>query len=330
MAIIDAMQSLERIQFFNGQRLFASDLQGLESFNREMRWLHNQSLHQAGVGSGFAVVGNKDDRQVTVSAGYALDSLGREIVQTKTVVVAIPPVADNGAGGPVFYDLTVSYPDDADLKPSETREGICLPPGVIRLQEEPVFCWVRLNDDPKNPQPVDTNLKTRIKSQLFIVLARVEIFNCKLKQPVSTKQRRNARPPKQPRVACGTFSPQDWTMSPAGIQQAAEGLLSVLPVQFSTRIDTTSGGFAATPCYFARLSGDRLRIGLKGSLTPPPFQYIADGLIEIADQPAPTPTSFFVNIYPVVVNFGNHSAANVLVDVDFFRGSKVTWFGVED
>src|SRR5216684_4985875 len=145
MAIIDAMQSLERIQFFNGQRLFASDLQGLESFNREMRWLHNQSLHQAGVGSGFAVVGKKDDREVTVSAGYALDSIGREIVQTKTLVVPIPPVADNGAGGSVFYDLTVSYPDDADLKPSETREGICLPPGVIRLREEPVFCWVRLN-----------------------------------------------------------------------------------------------------------------------------------------------------------------------------------------
>mgnify|MGYP001036441712 CR=1 FL=1 len=45
-------QFLERIQFFNGQRLFASDLQALEAFNREMRWLHNQSLHQPGVGSG--------------------------------------------------------------------------------------------------------------------------------------------------------------------------------------------------------------------------------------------------------------------------------------
>lgn len=327
MAIIDAMQSLERIQFFNGQRLFASDLQGLESFNREMRWLHNQSLHQAGVGSGFAVVGNKDDRQVTVSAGYALDSIGREIVQTKTLVVAIPPVADNGAGGSVFYDLTVSYPDDADLKPSETREGICLPPGVIRLREEPVFCWVRLNDDPKNPQPVDTNLKARIKSQLFIVLARVEIFNCKLKQPVSTKQRRNARPPKQPRVACGTYLPNDWTKDPPGSQPII-GPLNFVLARFIASIDTTSGGFAATPCYFARLSGDRLRIGNKGISTAP--QYIVDGLVEIADQPAPTPTSFFVNIYPVVVNFGSITPSTVNVDENFFRGWKVTWFGVED
>ena len=63
MSIIGSTQFLERIQFFNGERLFASDLQALEAFNREMRWLHNQSLHQAGVGSGFQVTGNIGDRQ---------------------------------------------------------------------------------------------------------------------------------------------------------------------------------------------------------------------------------------------------------------------------
>ena len=82
MSIIGSTEFLERTQFFNGERLFASDLQSLESFNREMRWLHNQSLHQAGVGSGFQVVGNTGDRQVTISPGYALDSCGREIVLT--------------------------------------------------------------------------------------------------------------------------------------------------------------------------------------------------------------------------------------------------------
>ena len=50
---------IERLQFFNGQRLFASDLQGLEAFSRGMRWLHNKSLHQPGIGNGFAVAGKK-------------------------------------------------------------------------------------------------------------------------------------------------------------------------------------------------------------------------------------------------------------------------------
>ena len=57
MGILDETKFVERVQFFNGQRLFASDLQSVEAFNREMRWLHNQSLHQPGVGNGYAVRG---------------------------------------------------------------------------------------------------------------------------------------------------------------------------------------------------------------------------------------------------------------------------------
>ena len=121
MPIIGSTQFLERIQFFNGERLFASDLQALEAFNREMRWLHNLSLHQAGVGSGFQVVGNVGDRQVTIAPGYAIDCCGREIILTEPQLLPIPPIADNGSGGSVFYDLTVSYPDDTEL--SRPRPG---------------------------------------------------------------------------------------------------------------------------------------------------------------------------------------------------------------
>jgi len=42
MSILDETRFIERFQFFNGQRLFASDLQGADDFNREMRWLHNR------------------------------------------------------------------------------------------------------------------------------------------------------------------------------------------------------------------------------------------------------------------------------------------------
>ncbi len=66
---------LERQQFFDGQRLLASDLQGLEAFHRQMRELHNRSLHQPGIGNGFAVSGERGDRQVTIGAGYALMAL---------------------------------------------------------------------------------------------------------------------------------------------------------------------------------------------------------------------------------------------------------------
>src|SRR5262249_3087724 len=157
MAIIGETQFLERIQFFNGERLFATDLQTLEAFNREMRWLHNQSLHQPGVGSGYAVAGNVGDPPGTSSPRYAPDSLGRELTSRESLPPRLPPGADNGSGGSVFYLLTVSYPADTDLKPSETRAGVCYQPGVVRLREEPVFCWVRLNDNDTSRQPVDPN-----------------------------------------------------------------------------------------------------------------------------------------------------------------------------
>jgi len=296
MAIIGASQFLERMQFFNGERLFATDLQALESFNREMRWLHNQSLHQAGIGSGYAVIGNVGDRQVTIAPGYALDACGREIILTETQVQQIPPVADNGSGGSVFYDLTVSYPDDSKLKPSQTRDGVCTTAGVVRLREAPVFCWVRLNDDPTNPQPIDATLKARIKNNLFILLARVEIFNCQLKQPVSTALRINARPGKQLRIAAGIATQTSWTKTAFGSTGSGVILAAKFaPFAYSTSVDTSAAAFQATPSYTARIAGPREFLINKD-------YYIADALLTITDDSAggPTPQGFTIQIFPIV------------------------------
>ncbi len=324
MSIIGSTQFLERIQFFNGERLFASDLQALEAFNREMRWLHNQSLHQAGVGSGFQVLGNVGDRQVTIAPGYAIDSCGREIILTETQVLPIPPVADNGSGGSVFYDLTVSYPDDSELKPSETRAGICLPTGVIRLREEPVFCWVQLSDDPTNRQPVDSRLKTRIKSGLFLVLAQVEIFNCQLKQPVSTVPRRNARPSKQPRIACGVEQNPGWTRQNLGMPSPGNNAI-VVPFgtdMYQGTVNTSAGGFQSTPFYIARLVGQRIFPITSAAAGQETF--VADALISIPSDLS-TPQSFTIQIFPVVAAIGG----GVFDDSNAVQTWTVGWMGVE-
>jgi hypothetical protein len=324
-------QFLERIQFFNGQRLFASDLQALEAFNREMRWLHNQSLHQPGVGSGYAVAGNKGDREVTVAPGYALNALGQEIILTEANIEPIPPVADNGAGASVFYYLTVSYPDDTALKPSETRDGICLPVGVVRLREEPVFCWVRLNDD--GTQPVDPDLKERVQKGLFIVLARIEVFNCQLKQPVSVEQRRNARPSKQPYIGCGEFTPaaKDWQAEGLGGTtlpfqlDLGTSVMQFPAVRFSTKVDTSAAGFQATPEYTVRLIGDRPHV----SANDPPSHYLLDGLIDVATKPAPTPQAFWVDIYPFFWTAVQAGEDKITVDKALFRDWSISWLGIE-
>lgn len=328
MSIIGSTQYLERIQFFNGERLFAADLQSLEAFNREMRWLHNQSLHQAGVGSGFQVTGNVGDRQVTISPGYALDSCGREIVLTENQVLAIPPIADNGAGGPAFYDLTVSYPDDSQLTAVETRQGICVPAGVISLREAPAFCWVRLSDDASNHQPVDQRLKDRINKALYLVLAQVQIFNCQLKQPVSTTPRRNARPPVPPRVACGRERNPNWQAGSLGFGTTSNDAVLVAPLgtyYFTGTADTSAGGFQSTPNYTARLVGPRQFTFTPPGATSQPF--IMDALISIPADSTLTPTGFSIQIFPVVAAPNGTPAASDIANA--VNQWTVGWMGVE-
>jgi hypothetical protein len=253
MALIDETRYLERLQFFNGQRLFASDLQGIETFNREMRWLHNKSLHQPGIGSGFAVYGKKGDRKVTISPGYAIDALGREIILTQNHEEPIPPVSAEKDGKSVFYDLTVSYPDDTELEETETREGTCLPRGAVRLQEAPVFCWVRLQRDEQGNLGVNNpKIKEDIKNGLKILLARIEVLNCQLKQDPSIAQRRNARPAKQPYIACGQVLPIWGFEWPNEDENRTESSLEI-----KATIETTRAGFLIPPCYSARIEGPR-------------------------------------------------------------------------
>ena len=250
MPIIGATRFLERNRFFNGQRLFASDLQGVEAFNREMRWLHNQSLHQPGIGSGFAISGKKGDREVVIQPGYAIDAEGREIVLAESATEPVPPVADDGFGSPVYYDLTVAYPDERSLKESETRDGVCAPRGAIRLREAPVFCWVRLGPPPDR-LPTDAVLRDAVQKGYRLRLARAQVLNCKLDRPLSLAQRRNAKPAEQPYVACGSATAIDWKLPPSGAASMGVGLHLIATV------DTSSAGFRTPPCYSAHVLGSR-------------------------------------------------------------------------
>src|SRR5438067_509983 len=147
---IDQTRYLERRQFFAYERLSDADLNDQETFHREMRWLHNSSLHQAGIGNGYAIDGKKGGREVGVGRGYALDARGREIVLLRPTRLAVPPVSDDG-GKPVFYYLAVGYPDDSGLSESEVRQGLCGSRGAVRLAEKPDLTWVRLTVDDKSP-----------------------------------------------------------------------------------------------------------------------------------------------------------------------------------
>jgi hypothetical protein len=299
MDFISATRSIERQRFFDGERLFASDLQGIEAFNREMRWLHNQSLHQPGIGNGLAVAGRKDDREVVVGPGYAVDDRGREIVLTGSRTIPVPPVAGDD-GKPRRYVLTVQYPDDADLEEVELREGICDTRGAVRLREEPIFCWV-----PLNPDGSPARDKAEILGGRKLVLTEVAVRDCKLHQDISIVQRRNARPPTQPVIACGVEQPTAWKpwnpWEEVGDLPGGANLGRVLRTFYQmlgglqAEIHTGSAGFQTTPDYFARIDGPRV---VEVTLDGEPVRVVVDGLLSIVD---PTPTTFTAQV--IVLRF---------------------------
>jgi len=315
MDFLNQTRFIERLQFFNGQRLFASDLQGLEAFNREMRWLHNKSLHQPGIGNGFAVLGKKGEREVRIDPGYAIDIEGREIVLTQTALEPIPPVSKEADGTPILFDLTVSYPPDEDLEEAETREGVCALQGVVRRKEEPVFCWVRLD---RQGQPIDPKLKAEILIGLRIVLARAEVLECSLNKDVSIAERLSARPASQPYICCGHLEGVDWkvenlvafdlpkVLGSSGFKslqeqfrQAVTAFPFILPFTLKADVDTSECGFLTTPCYTARVRGPRVfRFAVDiGDAVTEQVPVFAEGLLQITES---EPDRFVADVQPII------------------------------
>jgi len=327
MPIASIAPFTERIKFFDGQRLFASDLQFLEQFNREMRWLHNQSLHQAGIGSGFAVSGKKDSRQVRIEPGYAIDSSGREIVLTQPEVLQVPPVANDGQGNPVYYDLAVSY-RESNLKESETRDGVCVSRSAVRYRETPVFCWVELTptNDPPGSEALTTGRQAKLQkvnadleTGKRIRLARAEVLNCKLNRPLELAHRRNAKPVTQPFLFAGrTSTPSAW-----------DALVTGAGITISLPVDTSSAQFRSQPRYFAHVIGNRqVTVTLPG---PTSVMLILDGFSRLESSPTFVGFKFSLLIPQSLIDnkIDLTAVADALKMQNVLKDWYVEWLGIE-
>jgi hypothetical protein len=164
-------------------------------------------------------------------------------------------------GASIFFDLTVSYPDDSILEEAEAREGVCLDGGAIRLREEPVFCWVELAGEQLAPKK--QKLKAELEAGLRIRLARIEVLNCQLYSDVSIGQRQNARPARTPyivsskeKVDANQITRANLTAIPAiaGVL-ASTGTADLL---ITGEVNTEAAQFQTTPEYRAHLAGPRL------------------------------------------------------------------------
>lgn len=300
--------ALERPSFFDGQLLAASDLAAIYDFHREVRWLHNRALHAWGIAVGLDATGAKGDRAITITPGYAIDCLGHDIVLARTTTIGVPPIAGAPAGGPATRYLTVSYAADDQLAVSESRGGSCGAEGAVRRDEAPLVRW-------QDPADV-TSADARFRRGLDLVLATARIQNCQLIAPLSTAERREARPATQPYIAAGLTSSgaTPWRFFPK----------SGTALGVETDVDTSAAGFQTMPAYSAQLMGSR---ALKSG-------GVLDGFLAID---SPTPTGFTLRVLmprnlggaPQTVNPTSAFKASLLKTLQNTLAWHVAWLGVE-
>jgi hypothetical protein len=319
-AIVD-QQFVERLHFFDGQRLYADDLQAIEIFQREMRQLHNRSLHQPGIGSGLAASGRPGDREVTIGPGYALDFQGREIVHTYTRHEPIPPVQGDDDGNPAAYYLVVSYPSDAELEESEMRAGVCVPPGAVRLTEEPTFCWIRLERTINGFKPADATVAQQIAMGERILLAQITVLDCKL-HSLSVGQRRDARPTLQPHIACGRLRPEHWEVKVPDVWIVEQpGPAYFQAVILEATVSTASARFGSTPNYLARIEGPRV-VEIEIKVGSDPIRCLAECLASVKE---PTRDLFIVEAATLIVS----RVRLPRITAEIFTEWEIVWMGIE-
>ncbi|WP_046867554.1 hypothetical protein [Microvirga massiliensis] len=225
---------IERIVFFDGQVLQRRDLAELQRTHRELRWLHNRSLHAWGIGSGLLVAGARGDSVVTVEPGYGIDCLGREIILTTPRVLTVP--SNPGVNGDAIYHLIAQWQSDDQQTVVEVRDGSCTAGGAVRLTEEPLLSWQRPG---------------AILEGHGLVLAEIRVRNCQLNALVSLAVRRSARASEQPYVFAGETAAGGTTWDPWR-NQADGNMIGVITV-----VDTSAARFRAVPRYIVEVIGPR-------------------------------------------------------------------------
>ncbi|MGK7884137.1 MAG: hypothetical protein AB4057_05850 [Crocosphaera sp.] len=103
------MNEIQRPNYFTSQFLVAEDFTEEQAYHREMRWLHNRSLHTPGIVQGLTVTAT-GAKEITVSPGMAIDSKGREIVISPEVQSPLSqPISLERVGTGRTIVLTIRY-----------------------------------------------------------------------------------------------------------------------------------------------------------------------------------------------------------------------------
>jgi hypothetical protein len=134
-----AGEGLERLGYYNGQRLEAPDYRLEQRYHIDARRMLNRGLFTPGVVSGFLVEKVAGEtRKVRVRRGVALDPAGRETILLDDVLVDVPNQKPTEGPG---YLLVARYCEEAVEGGDPWRGGPTGAPRPARVREEVVLEW---------------------------------------------------------------------------------------------------------------------------------------------------------------------------------------------
>ena len=214
-----------RVTYREGQRLTARDLLDDRARRMRLRQLHVRNLHETwGIATGFDVQA-AGPAAVAIGPGYALDYFARDLVLSASIVIPVPMVV-----GPEAFVLVATFLQDCAFPTSVAGAAVCLNAPLHPRRERPAFAWRTIAE---------------LELGAMVPICHVVVENDAIKGSVQTRVRRYARRLVRPHVATGITDVdrslwQEWWQ-----RDIYNG--------YYQRVDTTDGGFTATPQYFARL-----------------------------------------------------------------------------
>lgn len=288
-------RNLERVRYWQGQMLRSRDFNDIHAIEEQRRWWHNRALHNA-----YGVHQDPVDPQdptakpsfsveltgnaVTVTAGLAYDSFGRELILESNQTVPLPPLRENDEE----FLLLARYHMEPPDQQRESVAGVCYTNSGPLRPEFVEFVW-------KHKEQCSSSVTDGVPLATLTVKNRKPNFT--VTQPAS------ARPLARPQLGSGSTVPGNtaWQLWTSGLEGTED-----LPLGVQTTIDTSAAGFTDAPCYFAWLQGNlfspnppTLANALFTSIAEETvnsfvfriaFPQVQSGIFEIAPPPPPAMT----------------------------------------
>jgi hypothetical protein len=308
------------VRYYQGQLLATQDLRDDVDYEARMRGLHVRALHDVwGIALGYEIIPAISRKSISVTQGMAYDCSGREIVMSATLPLEVPqaPRASNAQAW--WFDLLIRYEDRVEPESGCLVKQTCseFAPNLARKQL--TWRWSYAGDAPA-PNLKPSGFADDVRLGEEIPLARVRVTNQGEFAELDLTVRRAARALARPHISGGLVRQGSTTI---------EGSVW----HWTSRIDTTSGGFSSSsPIYFASFldhpwlspgSGFALNIN---ALTPDQQRHLLGPFITIS---APSRTGFTLDVRMATVN----NDIFKLIPAPALRSIglpvAVNWFGIE-